>query len=324
MQTKAIWVVGDRKIEVRPVEVNAPKYDEVQVETKACGVCAWDSYLFRGMDAPSDFPYVIGHEAVGIVTAVGEGVKGFKPGDKVFCASGGNAMMCQLFNQHYSCLCKIPDDVTDYAAWVVEPTVCVVNLLHKTEIWPGDDVVVVGAGYMGLLTLQGLCRGSSAGTITVFEIREDRLAMAKKLNPTYAFDPNSEEGKAHIEKIKAKGGADVVIDFAASDSGFALAKELVRYNAGTLTLGTWHRHQMSFNGTDWHMSGVKVLNLSPMSNRHYSDMIPRTGALVERGVYTPGELVSHVAHFEDMEAVHALFNKSIDKSDNYMKGVITF
>lgn len=324
MKVDGIWVVKEEKIEVRPVELAEPKYNEIQIETKACGVCAWDSYLYRGMSAPGPIPYVIGHEGVGIVRQVGGGVTRFKVGDTVFCSSGGNEMMVEVFNQREDCAAKIPDGVTDYAAWVIEPTVCVVNLLYKTGIEPGDEVAVVGAGYMGLLTLQGLMRGSCAGSVTVFEIRPDRLALAKQLNPTYALDPNSAEGQAHIEKIRAKGGADIVIDFAASDSGFELSKQLVRYNAGKLTLGSWHRHEMRFDGTDWHMSGVHVLNLSPMSNRHYTDMIPRTGALVERGVYTPGDLVSHTVHFRDVEAVNALFRKSIDKSDNYMKGVITF
>lgn len=325
MKVDGIWVVEEEKIEVRPVECpDEPKFNEIQIETKACGVCAWDSYLYRGMSAPGPIPYVIGHEAAGIVRKVGAGVTQFKPGDKVFCSSGGNEMMVQVFNQREDCAVKIPDEVTDFAAWVVEPTVCVVNLLYKTNIEPGDDVVLVGAGYMGLLTLQGLMRGSCAGTVTVFETRADRLEMAKKLNPTHAFDPNSEEGQAHIEKIRKAGGADIVIDFAASDSGYALALKLVRFNAGKLTLGSWHRHEMPFNGTDWHMSGLNVLNLSPMANRHYTDMNPRAGKLVERGVYTPGELVSHKAHYSDVEAVDALLRKSIDKSDGYMKGVITF
>ena len=324
MKSNAVWVVAEKKIEIRPVEIKAPKYDEVQIETKACGVCAWDSYLYRGLSAPGPIPYVIGHEAVGIVREVGEGVKGFKPGDKVLCSSGGNEMMQEYFNQHYSCIAKIPDDVTDYAAWVLEPTTCVVNLLKLTQLEPGDSVALVGAGYMGLLTLQGLTRGSCAGDITVFEIRGDRRALAEKLCPGHVYDPNSEEGKAKIEEIIKNGGVDVVIDFAASDSGFDLALKLRRYNAGKLVLGTWHRHEKTFDGTNWHMSGLNVLNLSPMSNRHYTDMIPRTAALVRRGVYTPGELVSHVAHYADVEAVNALFNKSIDKSDGYMKGVITF
>ena len=320
MKSEAIWVVAPNKIEIRPVEVPEPGYNEVQIETKACGVCAWDSYLYQGISAPGPIPYVIGHEAAGIVHKVGGGVKNVKPGDKVFCASGSNDMMSQYFNVGCDCVAKIPDDTTDFAPWVAEPTVCVVNLLDRTHIRPGDKVVLVGAGYMGLLTLQGLL-ASPAGEIHVLEIREDRLEMARAYHPTYCVNPESEEGKAHVEKLIADGGADVVIDFGATDSAFVLADRLILHDAGKLVLGSWHRHEETFDGTHWHMSGVTVYNLSPNSNPHFRELIPRTAALIRRGVYDPGSLVTHVADYHDAEPV---FIKSITKEDGYMKGVITF
>lgn len=82
MKTEGIWVVKPNEIEVRELEVrDEPRADEVQIDVKACGVCAWDSYLFQGVSGPGDPPYPMGHEAAGIVTKVGELVRGFKPGD---------------------------------------------------------------------------------------------------------------------------------------------------------------------------------------------------------------------------------------------------
>ena len=74
----------------------------------------------------------------------------------------------------------------------------------------------------------------------------------------------------------------------------------------------------------WHMTGLTVYNLSPSSNRKYTEMIPRTAELVKKGVYNPGEFVTHVAHYNNANDVKAVFEKSIDKSDGYMKGAITF
>ncbi len=320
MKSEGIWVVEPNKIEIRTIDVPDPEYNQVQIETKACGVCAWDSYLYQGISAPGPIPYMIGHEAAGVVVKAGAGVKNVKPGDKVFCASGSNDMMNQYFNVDSDCVAKIPDDTTDYVSWVAEPTVCVVNLLAITNIQPGDKVALVGAGYMGLLTLMGL-QAYPMGEITVFEKRADRLAMAKEYNPTYCFDPDSEEGKAHIEKLVAEGGVDVVIDFGATDSAYALADKLILHDAGNFVLGSWHRHEETFDGTHWHMSGVTVYNLSPNSNAHFREMIPRTCELIKRGVYQPGKLVTHVADYHDAEPV---FLKSISKEDGYMKGVITF
>ena len=320
---EGIWITGDGVAEVRPVAVGEVGPYDLLVETKACGVCAWDAKLYHGVTAPGPFPYVIGHEGVGVVREVGPLVKGFTVGDKVFCSSGGNEMMVQWFVQNASCAAKLPEDTEDWAAAVLEPTVCVVNLLEKSGIRPGDHVVVVGAGYMGLLTLQGLARGSWAGRITAFEVSPERLELARRLVPD-AFDPDSPEGREAVRKIKEEGGADVVIEFAASESGFALANELIRKTGGNLVIGSWHRKEVTFDGTLWHMSGVNVLNLSPMSNRNYTEVIPRTGALYKRGIYTPGDYVTHTARYDDVAEVNRVLRISGTKEDGYIKGAVLF
>ena len=299
-----------------------PKGNEVMVKTKACGLCCWDSWLYRGVNAPGPMPYVIGHEGVGEVYKVGADVTGLKVGDKVFCASGSNEMMCEYFTVTQDCLVKLPDDTEDWAKVVFEPTCCVVNVLYNTRIDPGDHVVLVGAGYMGTLTMMGL-RAEPWGRLTVFEIREDRREMAKAYGATEVLDPESEEGKKVITEIQAKGGADVVIDFGASDSGFMLADSLTR-QAGKLIIGSFHRGKVTFDGTKWHLGGLKVYNVSPMANDHYTELLPRTYALVKRGIYDPGKLVTHVAHYDNAEEMEYIFQRSCDKGDDYMKGVILF
>ncbi|MHC1785727.1 MAG: zinc-binding dehydrogenase [Christensenellales bacterium] len=324
MNNKGVWIVADGKAEVRDVPLGEVGPYDLLIETRACGVCAWDAKLFHGVSAPGAFPYVIGHEGVGIVRQVGSLVRGYAEGDKVFCASGGNQMMVQYFVQNAACCAKLPADTENYGAAVLEPTVCVVNLLEKAGIRPGDHVALVGAGYMGLLTLQGLVRGSWAGRISTFEVRPERLALARKLSPQNSYDPYSQEGARYVEQLKREGGVDVVIEFSASDSGFTLANELIRKTGGTLVIGSWHRDMVTFNGTSWHMSGVSVLNLSPMSNRNYMDLIPRTALLHERGVYQPGDYLTHTARFDDEEALNHVLRISGTKEDGYIKGAILF
>lgn len=322
MLADGVFVKEYMQLDIMQYDVPEPKFNEVMVKTKACGLCCWDSWLYRGVNAPGPYPYVIGHEGVGIVHKVGAGVTNLKVGDKVFCASGCNEMMCEYFTVTEDCLVKLPDDTEDWAKVVYEPNCCVVNVLYKTNIEPGDHVVLVGAGYMGTLMLMGL-RAQPWGRLTVFELREDRREMAKEYGPTEVLDPESEEGKRVIEEIKAKGGADVCIDFGATDSGFHLADSMTK-KAGKLIVGSFHRSDVTFNGTKWHLGGLTVYNLAPMSNAHYTEIIPRTYALIKRGVYDPGKLVTHTAYYKDAEAMKTIFERSIDKKDNYMKGVILF
>lgn len=324
MKTDALYVVKPNTIEIRPVELPEPKYDELQIQTKAVGICAWDTYLYRGMSAPGPHPYRIGHEGVGVVTAMGEGVRGFAIGDRVFAGTGGDEMMAAHFNVRYDCVARIPEGEDDFVKWVAEPTVCVVNLLNKADIQPADSVVLIGAGYMGLLTLQGLMRGSQAGVVTVFDTSQERLAVAREYAPDYCFDPASVEGRTHIERIKSSGGADIVIEFAAVPASFELACDLTANMQGKLVLGSWHREPRTFDGTRWHTTGLEVMNLSPSSNYRFRDLTSRTAVLVKKGIYDTKRLVTHTAQFADMDAMNDIFIKSIKKTDGYIKGVIVF
>ncbi len=321
MKSNAIWVTEPNKVEVRPLDAKEPAFNEVMIRTKACGVCAWDSYLFQGVTGPGPTPYPIGHEACGVVEQVGAGVAKVKPGDNVFCAGGSNAMMAEYVTMPENAVVRIPDEIEDWSAWVLEPTVCVVNLLNKLNIQPGDRVALVGAGYMGLLTVQGLVRASQAGEIFVFDKKDEHLERARSFGATEVYNPDTEEGEAKVREIESSGGVDVVIDFAASDSGYHLASRMIRSTAGKFAIGSWHRHEMTFNGTQWHLSGVTVYNLSPMSNAHYQDTLAQTYELVKRGIYEPGALVTHRVPFHDTTEV---FLRSIDKEDGYLKGVVLF
>ena len=234
MKCDALWVVGYEQIEVRPVDVPDPLYNEVQIETKACGVCCWDAFQYRGMSGPGPYPYIIGHEAAGVISKVGAGVKNFSVGQKVFCASGSIVEMSQYFNIGSHCLAEMPGDSDDFVSWVAEPACTVQNVLNWANIRAGDNVVLVGAGYMGQLTLMGL-RAYPWGTLTAFETREDRAAQARDYGHACVFNPEKPDGQAEISRIIAAGGADMVIEFSASDSGFALANRLVRKACGRLT-----------------------------------------------------------------------------------------
>lgn len=325
MKCDAIWVVDYKKIEVRPLEVPEPLFNEVQIETKACGVCCWDAYQYQGMSGPGPYPYVIGHEATGIVRKVGEGITRLKVGDRVWCAGGSIMEMAQYFNIEEAAVSKIPgevaeDDYDTFVKYVSEPTVTVQNVLNWANVKAGEHVALIGAGYMGQLTLMGL-QVYPWGRLTVFEPNPVRLKMARKYNGVQAYDPHSPEGLEAIEEIVGQGGADNVIEFSACDEGFDLAMKIARRPQSRITVGSWHRHEMKFDGTYFHMGGLILNNVSPSTTFHYLDTIPQTAALIARGVYKPGTLVTHTACYRDCAHV---FDRAVDKQDGYIKGVITF
>ena len=103
-----------------------------------------------------------------------------------------------------------------------------------------------------------------------------------------------------------------------------LAMKIARRPQSRITVGSWHRHEMKFDGTYFHMGGLILNNVAPNTTHHYQDTVPQTAALLQRGIYKPGTLVTHVAHFRDMDKVHFVFDRAVDKQDGYIKGVITF
>lgn len=321
MKAKGVFVEDYMKLSIHEYEVPELHENQVLIKTMATGLCCWDSWLYRGVNAPGPYPYIMGHEGSGIVEKVGKLVTKFKPGDRVSSISGGVMGEYDVLNE--TALIKLTDDVKNWENVIYEPTACVVNLLNSSHIEMGDHVVLVGAGYMGTLCLEGLTRASQAGRITVFEIREDRRKMAEAYGADEVLDPESEEGKRVIKEIQDKGGADVCIDFGASLSGFHLADSMTR-QAGKLIIGTFHRTDVTFTGTKWHLGGLYVYNLPPQSNLHFQDQTPKVEALIKKGVFEPGKLMTHTAYFEDLDAMTNMFERSIDKGDNYMKGAILF
>ena len=145
MLAKGVFVEDYMKLSIREYDVPEPNANQVMIKTMACGLCCWDSWLYRGVNAPGPMPYIIGHEGVGIVEKVGELVTDLKPGDKVACLSGNNEMMCEYATVEAAGLVKLPDDVTEWEKVVYEPTCCVANLLNIADIHMGDHVALVRA-----------------------------------------------------------------------------------------------------------------------------------------------------------------------------------
>ena len=323
MKVDAVFIVKEKTSEIRQIEIGPPKSWEVQIDVVACGVCAWDAYLFKGMDLLQPFPFTIGHEAVGVIRAVGEDVKNFSPGDNVFCIEESPQMqMAQVTNVSAVKVGRIPGSpkaTADFVPYIGEPCVCVVNGMTHIGLRPGDNVVIIGTGYMGLLTVQAFHR-SSIGTLTCFDIDAPRLALAKKYGADDCFVSGSAEAAKAAERIIAAGGADIVIECSSTQAGLQLATDLVR-SGGTISNFAWHRAVRSIDASPWHLRGLRIINTAPALDRHFSDHVIPTQRLMERGVFDQRELVTHVM---DYHRIQELLTTAESKADGYIKGVVSF
>lgn len=323
MQAKSLWYIGEKKMELRPIEVPAPGPSEVLARVEVCGVCTWDLFIYSGgFRGYKDFPFYFGHEGIGIVEAVGKDVTRFTPGDRVALresaiigAPGTGHMAEYALGQEHDII-ALPSGVEKPELWMVEPVACCVNGVDLAEIKPGQKIGLVGCGFMGGILLQ-LLAASPASRVDVFDLRPESLDYARGITgsaPVRVFDLSADA--APLDSLA--GTYDIVFETAAAEPAFRLANRLTRAG-GTLAIFSWHHHPITFDFGDWHVRGLRVLNTSPAAAPDFSGCFARSVALMDAGIVDLSSLVTHVAA---PEHASQLYEDGITKRNGYIKGVI--
>lgn len=208
MQVSVLRGVGDVGTEERPVPV--PAADEVLVQIGSVGVCGSDVHYYEhGRIGPYvvDSPLVLGHEAGGVVTAIGPEVTSLEVGQRVSIEPGVPCRHCaQCLTGRYN-LCPdvrffatppydgafaqfvampaafvypVPDTLSDDAAGLLEPLSVGVWACRRAQVTPGSTVLVTGAGPIGLIAAQ-TARAYGADAVTVTDVNPHRLRLAEQL-----------------------------------------------------------------------------------------------------------------------------------------------
>jgi 2-desacetyl-2-hydroxyethyl bacteriochlorophyllide A dehydrogenase len=257
--------VRDIKLKERPDLKAGP--GEVIVKIKYCGICGTDvhAYLHEGM-TPTGI--VMGHENCGTIAQVGKGVEGWKVGDRVVAGPPGPCGKCyycihgqpticvnglaqtnglrrdggmaeyMLVKDPSSMLFKIPDSVSFEDAALFDIVAVSLRGIRQSRFRVGDNVVVAGAGAIGLSAIQ-LLRIAGARHITVIQPSPKKREMAIKFGADLAFNP-MEEGEKLEKKVKALYGgigADVAFEAAGTPDAFQSCIQLVRGGGQVLVLG---------------------------------------------------------------------------------------
>jgi 2-desacetyl-2-hydroxyethyl bacteriochlorophyllide A dehydrogenase len=231
---QAIIFPAPESIAVEQVSDPTCGSEEVIVQVATAGICGTDVHIYRN-EYMSDFPLIPGHEFVGRVVEVGKEVTDFQVDDRVavdpnlycgrcyFCRNqqanhclnweGVGITRSGGFAQYVAAPAKacyrVPDSLSDGEGAFIEPLACVVHALSRFRVWPGAEVLIFGAGPMGLLLVQAL-RFSGASQVVVVEKQLDRLALASQLGATATVAAGPDQ--AETLKALAPYGFAVVID----------------------------------------------------------------------------------------------------------------
>ena len=206
---------GKHDIRIENFEIGTLAPDEVIIEVKYCGICGTDVHVYEGGGGSSNItiPVVPGHEFSGIVKEIGAAVIDFSPGDRVcvdpndmcghceFCQSGRSAFcnnhvaICQTIDGGFAEQVKVRQkqvykiaDLSFEEAAMIEPLSCCLNTFEVFNIRVGDTYLIIGAGPIGLMTIQ-LAKLAGASFIAVAEIQPENQQKAQQLGADLVFNP---------------------------------------------------------------------------------------------------------------------------------------
>ena len=318
MLGKRAYLVKERKFEIVQEDIS-PKSGQILVKVELCGLCNWELNFWKGTgDYYTNYPRVIGHEWVGTVVELGEGVTGFKVGDKATVLPGetfeGFAEYVAV-NEN-ECF-KLSDDAI-FLNSMGEPLKCISTVVSAAAPRIGDYGVIFGCGAMGLWCTQALCGNLMAGIIAV-DIDDKKLALAKEFGATHIINSKNENAVERIKEITNGQMADFVIEGTGIESVLNSSFEYLR-NAGRLIIMS--SHEKSCKDFDFRPAlgrGIDIKSAHPSHTLNPRDDMRRAVSLIDNKAFRNEKIVTHRFKLDD---INAAFEALENKPAGYIKGIV--
>ena len=255
--------VGDGFVELADVPEPEVAPGSVLLATGAAGICGTDVKILHGKFQGYVVPVVMGHEFAGTIESVGAGVSGISPGDRVvsethayvcnecaYCRSGvynlcqkrrafgygTDGAFTKLVRVRKDIIHKLPDEIPMRDAALMEPlSVCLNALTRNSRISPGDSVLIIGPGPIGLLCMQIARLSGARVTVVGTERNRQRLALAERLGADAILtDVELQEG---IAGERLRSAFDTVVLAAGNAGTFETGLQAARPAGRVLVVG---------------------------------------------------------------------------------------
>lgn len=309
----------EKPLEISEVQTPKPTGSEVLVKVKAVGVCHSDLHLWEGgydtgdgfmkvTDRGVKFPVIPGHEIVGTVTEIGSAVQGIAVGDNVLVypwIGCGNCSACRIGNDnvcdaprslgvfqnggyaeyalipHFKFLAKVTGMDLEAAASLACSGLTAYNAIKKSGATSQSNVVIFGAGGLGLMGVQ-IARAITNANIIIVDIDDAKLQTAKELGADHSVNSKDPDATQKIMTLCGGKGADCVIDFVNAPPTVKMGLAIIR-KRGTMTL-------VGLFGGAIELSLVsvplKAITIQGAYTGNYNEMVELLN-LAKRGVINP-------------------------------------
>jgi len=320
--SNVIECLGGAETRLKARLVPQPGHGELLLALRVVGLCGTDLFKLHAGQAARGT--VLGHELVGEVLALGEGVTDFSVGERVavphhvpcghcrLCLRGSETL-CNTFRENLlfpggfaehlivkeravkHCTYKLPAHVSDAAAAFIEPAACVMRGIQRSQLAAGDTAAILGAGSMGLLHLLLLRAYLPEVQTLVVDPVLARQTQALELGATYASSPG-DDAKTKAETLTDELGIDVVFDTVGGSLSLAAGLELGR-QGGTVVLfaHAGDGEQATLDLNDLFKFERRVLGTYSGSVREQQTVFE----LLISGSFDPTPLISHQLPLEE-------------------------
>jgi L-iditol 2-dehydrogenase len=262
---KALLLSKYNHLEITDLAVPTPGPGEILINVAACGICGSDVHGYDGSSGRRIPPIVMGHEAAGRIARVGPQVTKWAEGERVtfdstiFCGNcpycaRGEVNLCDrrqvlgVSCSDYRCagafaeyvivperiVYRLPDALSFAEAAILEAVAVAVHAVFLSKVSRGDQALVLGAGMIGLLSLQAL-RAGGCSSVYIADVDASRLKLAKEVGATATFLGSGEDLISEILRLTNGAGVDVVLEAVGIDATVRAAVQSVR-KGGTVAL----------------------------------------------------------------------------------------
>jgi L-iditol 2-dehydrogenase len=264
---KALVLTEYKKLEFTEMPMPECGPEDLRVRVQACGICGSDVHGYDGSSGRRIPPIIMGHEASGIVEAIGDKVSRFRPGDRItfdstiYCGRCGYCRLglvnlcdhrrvlgvsCDDYRQHGAFAeyvvvpeltsHRLPQALSFEHAAMVEAVSIAFHAVNRARPQLGETALVVGTGMIGLLVIQAL-RLSGCSRVIAIDLSPHRLQLATEGGATHTLRADSPQLMAEIQDLTQKRGADLAFEVVGAGASFQTSVLSLRKGGRVVLVG---------------------------------------------------------------------------------------